>query len=75
MKTLHWVFGIERWFCFVLWLVYVKTKLEPWPTIIEKRHLKWFDKIAWMDPSTPTCSALHNALEEFRRPRGKPSRT
>ena len=27
-----------------------------------------------MDPFTPDCSALHCALEEFRRPRGRPSK-
>ena len=28
-----------------------------------------------MDPSTSACSALHYALEEFRRPRGRPPKT
>ena len=28
-----------------------------------------------MDPSTSAHSALHYALEEFRRPRGKPLKT
>ena len=28
-----------------------------------------------MDPSTPARSALHYALEEFRRPRGRPTKT
>ena len=28
-----------------------------------------------MDPSTPARSALHYALEEFRRPRARPTKT
>ena len=52
-----------------------KTKLEQWSIIIGKRRLKWFGKIARMDPSTSAHSALHYALEEFRRPRGKPLKT
>ena len=55
--------------------IFTKTKLEPWSIIIEKRHLKWFGKIARMDPSTSARSALHYALEEFRRPRGRPTKT
>ena len=47
-------------------------KLEPWSIIIGKRRLKWFGKITRMDPSTPAHSDLHYALEEFRRPRGRP---
>ena len=37
-----------------------------------KKRLKWFDKVARIDPSR---SALHYALEEFRRPRGRPPKT
>ena len=47
-------------------------KLEPWSIIIRKRHIKWFGKIARMDPSTPARSTLNYALEEFRRPRKRP---
>ena len=28
-----------------------------------------------MDPSNPACSALHYALEEYKRPRGRPPKT
>ena len=49
--------------------IFTKTKLEPWSIIIGKRHLKWFGKLARMDPSTSAHSVLHYALEEFRRPR------
>ena len=28
-----------------------------------------------MNPSTPACSTLHHALEEFRKPRGIPPKT
>ena len=52
-----------------------KAKLEAWSITIEKRRLKWFGKTARMDPSTPARSALHYALEEFRRPRGRPPKT
>ena len=57
--------------------IFTKTKLEPWSIIgkIGKRCLKWFGKIARMDPSTSDRSALHYALEEFRRPRGRPPKT
>ena len=55
--------------------IFTKTKLEPWSIIIEKRRLKWFGKIVRMDLSTSTRSTLHYALEEFRRPRGRPSKT
>ena len=48
----------------------IKTKLEPWSIIIGKRRLKWFGKIARMDPSTSARS-----LEEFRRPRRGPPKT
>ena len=54
--------------------ILAKTKLELWPIIIAKRHLKWFGKKVRMDSSTPACSALQYALEEFRRPRTKPPR-
>ena len=49
--------------------------LQPWFIIIGKRLLKWFGKIARMDPSTSARSALHYALEDFVRPRGKPPKT
>ena len=52
--------------------IFTKTKLEPWSIIIGKRRLKWFGKEARVDPSTSARSALHYALEEFRRPRGRP---
>ena len=52
-----------------------KTKLEPWSIIIGKRRLKWYGKIARLDPSTSACSTLHHALEEFRRHRGRPPKT
>ena len=55
--------------------IFTKTKLEPWSIIIGKRHLKWFGKKARMDPSTSARSALHYALEESRRPRGRPPKT
>ena len=55
--------------------IFTKTKLEPWSIIIGKRRLKWFGKIARMDPSTSARSALHYALEEFRRPRRRPPKT
>ena len=55
--------------------IFTKTKLELWSIIIGKRCLKWFGKIARMDPSTSARSALHYALEEFRRPRGRPPKT
>ena len=45
--------------------IFTKTKLEPWSIIIRK----WFGKTARIDPSTSARSALHYALEEFRRPR------
>ena len=41
----------------------------------KQRGLKWFGKIARIDPSNPARSALHYALGEFRRPRGKPPKT
>ena len=31
--------------------------------------------LARMDPSTSACSTLHYALEELRRPRGRPQKT
>ena len=55
--------------------IFTKTKLELRSIIIGKRRLKWFGKVARMDPSTSACSALHYALEEFRRPRGRPPKT
>ena len=55
--------------------IFTKTKLEPWSIIIRKMRLKWFGKIARIDPSTSARSALHYALEEFRRPRGRPPKT
>ena len=55
--------------------IFTKTKLEPWSIIIGKRRLKWFGKEARVDPSTSARSALHYALEEFRRPRGRPLKT
>ena len=55
--------------------IFTNTKLELWSIIIGKRCLKWFGKIARMDPSTSARSALHYALEEFRRPRGRPPKT
>ena len=55
--------------------IFTKTKLEPWSIIIGKRRLKWFGKEARVDPSTSARSALHYALEEFRRPRGRPPKT
>ena len=51
------------------------TKLEPWSIIIGKWRFKWFGKIAQMDPSTSACSALHYALEEFRKPTGRLPKT
>ena len=38
--------------------IYAKTKLEPLSTIIEKRHLEWFVKIAWLNPFSPALSVL-----------------
>ena len=55
--------------------IFTQTKLEPWSIIIEKRRLKWYGKVARMDPSTSARSALHYALEEFRRPIGRPQKT
>ena len=55
--------------------IFTKTKLEPWSIIIGNRRLKWFGKIARMDPSTSTYSVLHYVLEEFRRPRRRPPKT
>ena len=55
--------------------IFTKTKLESWSIIIGKRRLKWFGKISRMDPSTSARSPLHYALEEFRRPRGRPPKT
>ena len=55
--------------------IFTKTKVEPWSIIIGKRYLKWFGKVARMDPSTSARSALHYASEEFRRPRGRPPKT
>ena len=55
--------------------IFTKTKLEPWSLIIRKMGLKWFGKIARIDPSTSARSALHYTLEEFRRPRGRPPKT
>ena len=55
--------------------IFTKTKLEPWSIITGKRRLKWFGKIAQMNPSTSARSALHYALEEFRRPRGRSPKT
>ena len=55
--------------------IFTKTKLEPWSIIIGKRCLKWFGKTARMDPSTSARSVLRYALEEFRRPRGRPPKT
>ena len=55
--------------------IFTRTKLEPWSIIIGERRLKWFGKIARMDPSTSAHSALHYALEQFRRPRGRPPKT
>ena len=55
--------------------IFTKTKLEPWSIIIGKRRLKRFGKITRMDPSTSARSALHYALEEFRRPRERPPKT
>ena len=50
-------------------------KLEPWSIIIRTRRLKWFGKIARIDPSTPAHSALQYALEKFGRPTGRPLKT
>ena len=55
--------------------IFTKTKLEPWPIIIGKKLLKWFGKIARMNPSTPARSVLHYDLEEFRTPKGRPPKT
>ena len=61
-----------RWPIIVKNEIFTKTKLKPWSIIIGKRRLKWFGKVPRMDPSTSARSALHYALEEFRRPRGRP---
>ena len=45
--------------------IFIKTKLELWSIIIGKKHLKWFGKVARMDPSTSARSALHYTLDEF----------
>ena len=55
--------------------IFAKTKLEPCSIIISKRSLKCFGKMTRMDPSTPARSALHYALEEFRRHRGTLQKT
>ena len=52
--------------------IFTKIKLEPWSIIIGTRRLKWFGKIAQMDPSTPARSDLHYALKEFKLPTGRP---
>ena len=52
--------------------IVTKTKFESWSIIIGNRRLKWFGKIARMDPSNSARSDLHYALKEFRRPRGRP---
>ena len=64
-----------RWPTIVKNEIFTKTKLKPWSIIIGKRRLKWFGKVPRMDPSTSARSALHYALEEFRRPRGRPPKT
>ena len=64
-----------QWSTIVKNEIFTKTKLEPWSIIIRKMRLKWFGKIARIDPSTSARSALHYALEEFRRPRGRPPKT
>ena len=38
--------------------IFTKTKLEPWSIIIRKMRLKWFGKIARIDPSTSARYAL-----------------
>ena len=52
--------------------IYAKTKLEPWSIIIGKKRLKWFAKIAQMESSTLVHCISHYALEELRRPTGRP---
>ena len=42
--------------------IFTKTKLEPWPIIIGKRRLKWFGKIARMDPPNSAHSAHYIML-------------
>ena len=49
--------------------IFAKTKIEPWFIIIGKMHL------SQMNPSTLALSALHYALEKFKRPRGRPPKT
>ena len=39
-----------------------------------RKNTQKFRKIARIDPSTPTHAALHYALEEFKRPRGRPAK-
>ena len=64
-----------RWPTIVKNEIFTKTKLKPWSIIIGKRRLKWFGKVPRMDPSTSARSALHYALEEFRRPIGRQHKT
>ena len=52
--------------------IFAKMKLEPWSIIIIKTCLRWFGKIALIDPSATACSALYHVLEEFWRSTGKP---
>ena len=67
-------FVLNDWWTTIVRNEEIFTKTVIITKVTGKRRLIWFGKIARMDPFTPDCSALHCALEEFRRPRGRPSK-
>ena len=55
--------------------VYEQTKISPLTKTIKYRRLKWFSKLARLDPNTPVRQGLTYALSPYKKPRGRPQLT
>ena len=55
--------------------IYENMKITPWSHIIQHRRLNWFGKVARANNATPMRIALTYALENFKKPVGRPPNT
>ena len=55
--------------------LYEKVTVTKWSVKVRSRRLKWFSKVANLPDEVPARRALEYALQNFKRPRGKPRTT
>ena len=55
--------------------IYEKTKTKSWTSIISNRRMRWFAHVMRLPEDTPVHQALVYALQDYKRPTGRPALT